>query len=111
MGENGVIDVVRGINPVWTVLVAILSILLSLMAAVFRSILAGGLVPRSSHEEAIAIYKEAAIKAEAREQWWRDQAYSENHMAGRSLDLAADLATRRAIIQSVRGADQGDNNA
>lgn len=77
----------------------------TIVAACIYAILRGLLIPRQSHEEIVNGYKERTVAAEAREQWWREQAFSGTAMASRSVDLAADLATRRAIVASARGVD------
>ena len=98
MGD-GIVEAIRSIGPIG----ALLAILTSIMAAVIRSIIAGGLIPRTSHEEIVNGYKERAAQAELRETWWREQAWSESHVTDRTLDVAADLATRHTLRRPPRG--------
>ena len=98
MGD-GLVEAIRSIGPFG----ALLAILTSIMAAVIRAIIAGALIPRASHEQIVNGYRERAILAETREQWWREQAWSENRVTDRTLDVAADLATRHTLRRPPRG--------
>jgi len=106
VGDDAIWESLRSVGPIG----ALLATLATLLASVVRAILSGALIPRKSHEEIVNTYRERATEAITREQWWRDQAYSENHVASRTIDIAADLATRHTLTTSARKPDRGDGD-
>lgn len=106
MGDAGLFAAIQASGAAWAILVAPWLIVASVITAIIR----GLLVPRKSHDEIVNTYKERAAEAVVREQWWRDQAYAENTVAGRSVELAADLATRRSPSRPARDGGQGAAN-
>ena len=107
MGADGFIEAIRSLGPIG----ALLATLATILASVVRAIISGALIPRKSHDEIVNAYRERAAEALEREHWARERLYREERISERAIDITADLATRRSIIDSARRPNRGTGDA